>query len=218
MKAPIVCSLVCCGFVPSLLVSAPAMACRSSSDAPFRTSSALLPATDDTTPPSAIPSAWVEDIVRDDTNDTRGNACAGQADCILIGTVEVGLTPPTDDTTPEAQIGYIVSAESHDGGRAPNLWVNHYPSDSGEQVLLAPNGRLLIDFMEPAEEVLSLDFDLLITPVDLAGNRGDAYRLRVRDSDAMGCQASRVRGFTISPVWFIALFIVVGMIRRRRIQ
>ena len=173
-------------------------------------------ATADTTPPGAIPSAWVEDVVRDGTNDTRGNACAGKTGCINVGTVEVGLSAPTDDTTAGADIGYIVTAVAHDSGRVPTLWDLFSETESNPPIRLLQNGILAIDFIEPEDDVVSLNFDLLIVPIDLAGNQGEAVRLQVRDSDAGGCQASRVHSATLTPVWLVAAVIGVGMLRRRR--
>jgi len=205
------------------LASRPAQACRGPSTISTRTATATSALTDagsvaaaDTTPPGAIPSAWVEDVVRDGTNDTRGNACAGKTGCINIGTVRVGLTPPMDDLTASAEIGYIVTAVAHDGGRVPTLWDVFPDTADNPPIRLLQDGILAIDFIEPEDDVVSLNFDLLIVPVDAAGNQGTAFRLQVRDSDAGGCQASRVHSATLSPVWLVAAMIVVGMVRRRR--
>lgn len=193
--------------------SRPAHACRAPSAGPTRFVSELVARTADSSPPASIQAAWVEDIVRDDTNDTRGDACASKTGCVLVGTIVVGLDAPADDATPSEPIGYLVTAESRAGGRVPSLITFVEVPPGQELVRIAEDGKLFVDFHEPEDEVVALDFDLVIVPVDLAGNRGVAFRLRVRDSDAMGCQAGGFRGSGLMPVWIMATVLIA---RRRR--
>lgn len=194
--------------------SRPAQACRAPSAGPTRIVSELITEPVESSPPASIQSAWIEDLFRDDTNDTRGDACASKAGCVLVGTIVVGLDVPADDATPSDEIGYLVSVESRAGGRVPSLFAFAEVVPGQEVVRIAEDGKLFVDFVEPEDEVVALDFDLVIVPVDLAGNTGESFRLRVRDSDAMGCQAGGFRGSGLLPVWIMATVLIVRKRRR----
>lgn len=154
----------------------------------------------DTTPPEAPQLADIA-IVRRPVN---ASGCAGaRSSCDGSGEVGIQLAPTADDRSQPEQIGYVLEFA---GGALPeNLGLPEEP--------VRPDGSGTI-WLLFSDRDQSLDFQLSVRAVDLAGNEGAALTVDVVSSQAAGCSAGSGRGQpTTWALLFGALCLAAG--RRR---
>ncbi len=162
-------------FAAFLAHPAPVRACEGSIQPVgphLRNTRAMATALADTTPPSAI--AFAEG------NVTARDPCTcyddgGVPDCIWYMTLALTVTPGTDDQTPTAQIGYLVTIPTDQEGVSPGNYGDSWGPDS---IFLVDNGQIAMTF-DLFDTCTDYDFTMTLTPVDLAGNEGPPYPIHV---------------------------------------
>ncbi len=161
----------------------------------------------DVEPPSAIQNVEFEVFRGEGPNGSCGLTMTGSS-CHGVGRIELIITPPTDDGTPTESLGYMVVLVDGEFPKQLEIempgepWRGGTPSADSTQTFV-----LHWEDGGGPEDHERIDFTLDITPMDLAGNEGPAFRIRVRDrGDDAGCSQS---GRASDPVPLIVLMLLV---------
>jgi len=132
----------------------------------------------------------------------RGADCGAASSCDDLGRVELTVTPGSDDRTPTDRLGYrlvLVDGRLPTGASLPSEPVRLF------------SGRLLVLWLDGAtDDQEAVSFTLALIPVDLAGNEGPAFEVRVRDPGS-GCQGGHVE----LPLWLMLALLTLHARRRR---
>jgi hypothetical protein len=170
---------------PLALAAPDAHACKY----PFNFEYDLEPTATDETPPAAIPDVDVGPLLRD--------AEVGCSDCGGGTSLELTITPPSDDHTAPDDIGYVVDLVE---GEFPFAIADHPVEGPTLYFRIAGTSR------RPVSAVLG------IRPVDRAGNIGPATEVVIDDRPS-GCRFAPLSGF--APTWLVILGLRLGARRRR---
>ena len=154
----------------------------------------------DTTPPAAPELAEVVFVRRPATS----GGCGAVSSCDGSGEVGVELLPTSDDRSPPDQIGYII--EFAGGTRPENLGLPLEPVRPDE------SGTIWLLFSDRDQ---TLDFQLSVRAVDLAGNEGPALAVDVTSVEDLTCSATALGSQQLTFVLLILAALATTRIRRR---
>lgn len=168
-------------------------------------------ASDDDQPPSAIGEVAVE---------VRRGHCFSGSSCSDIGNVILTFRPSQDDR-PDDSDGELQTNIMYDIQRAPA----EAPQDGevlrGLAAFHQPDGsvQLYLTWVDDVGEVQEpLDYELLITPVDLAGNAGPSTTVPVSHPGRTSCDEGGCSAVSATPSspWAAMLFLPLAAAARRR--
>jgi len=162
----------------------------------------------DTTPP-ATPVAGPITISRGHGASHTGCGGSIASSCDDLGSVTFALSA-TDDRTPAATMGFRVTA------RGPGSFEGVFPLDMDVRLF---DGKMVVRWIDGAtDNQESLDFDLEVRAIDLAGNvSAEPAIVRVRQ-DPGGCRIGRGSAVSRDSVGTLALALaaLTMALRRRR--
>lgn len=164
----------------------------------------------DITPPGEIPAVDVEVIRGQGPRPGDGCSMGGAGSLDDLGRVILHVATPTDDGTSADLMGYRVV---HFDGKLPsNIAMPTTEAWRLERLTEDGGGDLYLYWDDGStDHQESLDFTIDIVPIDLAGNEGPAYRVRIRDGGDAGCARS---GQSSGPWMLLTLLIVfVAVVR-----
>jgi len=163
----------------------------------------------DSTPPEALAEMDVE-VRRGRGPEQSG--CGGHSSTSLddLGWVLLTFAAPGDDRTPAEKMGYMVALTA---GEPPEGM--HFPSEPWRAFSHEEGAALQLSWVDGAsDDQESVDFTVTVTPMDLAGNQGPAFEVRIREGGSgefAGCTAaspSRPCGLVVQLVVLVGLLLL----------
>jgi len=156
----------------------------------------------DTTPPEAVQGMTVS--IKRGVGPTSSGCSQMASSCDDLGWIQLDPVGATDDRTEPAQLGFII--EKTAGTLPSGMRLPEGPVRAFEGLTLS-----WIDGATDDQE--GFNFTLDVMPVDLAGNVGEAFSVRIRNApEDMACTVGRMNNNS-GLVWAL---LVVGLVALRR--